>query len=186
MSGILTRKSCWFVKDGCKCKYKYGKMNKYWEPNVFPDWMHEISEFVEKEMHLAQGYFNSCNANFYETSNHDLYFHSDNEALFRTADAPTSKREVTIASVSFGATRMFTLQLNYSDGTSIETLLHDGDLLSMEGLLQDNWSHAISKAKKTCEAASSSQSDTGNARFNLTFRRIPDSKHGKECNLKAN
>ena len=180
MSGILTRKSCWLVKEGCSCKYKYGKQNKHWDPSPFPPWMHEVSAFLEAELGLERGYFNSCNANFYESANHDLYFHADNEALFRRTDAPTSQRDVTIVSLSFGQSRLFSLKQNYAKGETIETTLSDGDILTMEGLLQENWQHAISKARAVDQvASSSSKGSSSNARFNLTFRRIQ--RHNKLC-----
>jgi len=161
------------------CYYKYGKKHqeKYWQPNGYPDWLSEVSRKVEKMLELPPMHFNSCNANAYTMPNHDLTFHKDNEPLFREADAPTSKRSVMIASLSFGQTRKFSIRRLYSGDKPIEIHLEDGDVVTMEGLMQDNFHHAISAADPA--QSTSASSTTPNVRYNLTFRCIK--RHIKDC-----
>jgi len=107
-------------------------------------------------------------------ANHDLTFHADNEPMFREADAPSSKRVVLIASVSFGQTRTFSIRRLYAGDRNIEVDLSDGDVITMEGLMQDNYHHSVSAAKKVASslAPSSSSAENPNVRYNLTFRRV--------------
>ena len=158
----VTRSSCWFVKDDCKCPYKYSK-SKTWQPHPFPKWMEEAANFLS-DLLGCEIPFNSCNANLYETYNQDLYWHSDDEELFRQSEF---QRETCIASVSFGASRKFSVRKKYSsDDKSIE--LMDGDILSMEGLFQDKFDHIIRKGLVG-----------GSRRVNLTFRVLR--RHSKGC-----
>ena len=125
---------------------------------------------LEEILGSPSPYFNSCNANAYTMPNHDLYFHYDNESLFREADSPSAKRSVLIGSVSFGEPRDFAIRRSYSGDAPLHVTLCDGDILTMEGLFQDNFQHALLPRKTKDNQASSST--TMNARFNLTFRRI--------------
>ena len=172
LGGILTRRSCWFTELGCTCPYKYGKKHKEkpWQPNKYPDWLSEVSRKIEEMLGLPQFYYNSCNGNMYSMPSHDLSFHKDDEPLFREAEAPSASRNVSIASLSFGQTRKFQIRKSYSGNAPIEVNLCDGDLLTMEGLMQDNYMHAVSATSETTSQASSSTSV--NVRYNLTFRRI--------------
>ncbi len=66
-----------------------------------------------------------------------------------------------IASVSFGAERMFHLQHNYDKNIKQKILLQHGSLLVMKGETQHFWKHQIPKTAKEIES-----------RINLTFRII--------------
>ena len=182
--GNVLRKSCWLTEHGCSCKYQYGRRKRSFEANQYPDWLKKLSRDVEKELSLPDMYFNSANTNWYFTESHCLDPHADNEPLFREAEAPSAKRHVMIASVSFGQTRKFVTRRNYGD--TFECLLNDGDLCTMEGLFQDNYTHAIAKAassdsgNKSSASSSSSLSQTV-SRFNITFRRVMPGKHEHSC-----
>ena len=181
LGGILTRKSCWFTELGCTCPYKYGKKHKekYWQHNKYPDWLSELSRSIEEKLGVPQFYYNSCNGNMYSMPSHDLFFHKDDEPMLREAEAPSAKRNVSIASISFGQTRKFLIRRIFSGDHPIEVNLCDGDLLTMEGLMQDNYMHSVSATSETTSVASSSSTSSGNVRYNLTFRRIM--RHSSSC-----
>ena len=177
--GIVTRKSAWFTDKGCTCNYSYGKWPKNgWVSTPFNDLLSEMAKKLEELFGFQQGYFNSCNGNCYTLPNHDLYWHADNEPMFREADAPKDKREVFIASVSFGASRKFKIQSNFTDEPPAEVDLQDGDILTMEEYMQDWYRHAIAPGAKQ-SSASSSSSSSNNTRYNFTFRHIK--RHHKDC-----
>ena len=105
LHGIVTRQSCWLTKNGCTCKYAYGNMTQKknpWQPSAFPSWLLQLTDVIEAKLELPKDYLNSCNANQYNVATHDLYWHNDNEKLFRKSE---TQRDVFIVSISFGATR---------------------------------------------------------------------------------
>ena len=136
-----------------------------------------MADQLEGMLQAEKGYSNSCNANLYECPEHDLYWHSDDEPLFRTVDAPTSERNVLIVSVSLGSTRDFGIRQKLT-GTETISPLCDGDILTMEGLFQENYLHCVKKAGGS-QSSSSSSTGSDNIRYNLTFRRIQ--RHKKDC-----
>ena len=166
----VTRSSCWFTKHPCSCSYKYGKTNKAWSPHPFPKWMDEMASELCKLYGVDDGTLNSCNANLYENNKQDLYWHSDNEDLFRLTDF---QRESFIVSVSFGASREFRIRKKFS--TLEKPLeLRDGDVLSMEGLFQDKYDHILKKGEENLVH--------GSHRVNLTFRVL--CRHLKGCPMR--
>ena len=179
---LLLRKSCWLTENGCTCSYSYGrfKREKAWQPHSFPEWLSELARKVEAEVGVGPKFYDSCNANLYETDTQILEQHSDNEPLFREAEAPAAKRCVSIASLSFGQTRRFTILKKYGtkkDGA--ECAIRDGDLLTMEGLFQDNFTHGIGAYDPSIELNGSTggaQSSNGpgkpSMRINLTSRHM--------------
>lgn len=96
--------------------------------------------------------YNSVLLNYYRDGRDSMGMHSDNEA--ELGGAPS------IASVSFGATRVFILRHKATKET-LKLPLTDGSLLFMGGALQTNWMHGINKTVKAI-----------GARINLTFRKI--------------
>jgi alkylated DNA repair dioxygenase AlkB len=96
--------------------------------------------------------YNSVLLNYYRDGADGMGMHSDDETELGLQPA--------IASLSFGATRTFTLR-HKGDGRTVKCDLSDGSLLLMAGSLQKFWQHGINKTKKP----------TG-ARINLTFRNI--------------
>lgn len=98
--------------------------------------------------------FNSVLLNLYRDQNDCMGFHSDDE--------PELGPEPRIASLSFGATRIFVLK--HKTRPEIKPLrlaLGDGNLLLMGGALQRNWRHGINR-----------QAAPSGPRVNLTFRQI--------------
>jgi alkylated DNA repair dioxygenase AlkB len=77
-------------------------------------------------------------------------WHADNESTLVTG--------ATIASVSFGAERIFRFK-HRTTGEQVEVLLEHGSLLLMEGETQSHWVHALPKSRRIHAP-----------RINLTFR----------------
>ena len=94
--------------------------------------------------------FNSCLLNLYHDGSEGMGWHSDDEK--------TLGRNPVIASVSFGAERIFKLKHRETKEV-ISVLLENGSLLVMKGETQHHWLHAMPKTKKITTP-----------RINLTFR----------------
>ena len=166
--GLVTRSSCWLVNQGCSCTYKYGITS--WKPHVFPQWIDQLARKLEVLHSRPPNSFNSCNCNRYDKSNEDLMWHSDNEPMFRAGDScKESQRDVFISSVSFGSSREFAFRVKYGN-ESASVVLDDGDILSMDGHLQDSHEHTVKKAQGP---------GSNSIRYNLTFRTII--RHCRKC-----
>jgi alkylated DNA repair dioxygenase AlkB len=96
--------------------------------------------------------YNSVLLNYYRDGADSMGMHSDDE--------PELGPQPVIASLSYGATRTFTLRHKASKRT-LKFDLGDGNLLLMAGSLQRHWQHGINKTARP----------TG-PRLNLTFRYI--------------
>jgi alkylated DNA repair dioxygenase AlkB len=96
--------------------------------------------------------FNSVLLNRYRNGRDSMGMHSDDE--------PELGAEPVIASLSYGATRIFVLR-HKRDKRTLRLPLGDGSLLLMSGPLQRNWLHGINKSARPLEE-----------RINLTFRYI--------------
>ncbi|WP_020655228.1 alpha-ketoglutarate-dependent dioxygenase AlkB family protein [Massilia niastensis] len=96
--------------------------------------------------------YNSVLLNYYRNGCDSMGMHSDDEP--ELGPAPV------IASLSFGAERVFILRHKRSKQT-IRLPLSGGNLLVMSGFMQQNWLHGINKTTKSLEP-----------RVNLTFRKI--------------
>ena len=119
------------------------------EPLPFTALQQEIRAAVE----AASGRrFNSVLLNYYRNGRDSMGMHSDNE--------PELGPQPAIASVSFGAERLFVLQ-HKGSGQRLRIALTDGSLLLMGGSLQENWLHGINKLTRPV-----------GPRVNLTFRFI--------------
>jgi alkylated DNA repair dioxygenase AlkB len=88
--------------------------------------------------------FNSVLLNYYRDGRDSMGMHSDDEA--ELGPAPV------IASVSFGAERMFIMR-HKSSGERLRLPLSDGSLLLMAGALQQHWSHGINKTARPAPAS---------------------------------
>jgi len=95
--------------------------------------------------------FNSVLANLYRDGQDSMGWHADNE--------PELGSNPVIASLSFGATRIFSLRTMQKPRQSLKIPLEHGSLLVMDGTTQYAWQHAILKTKRCLEP-----------RINLTFR----------------
>ena len=108
----------------------------------------EIKNSVEQATKLR---FNSCLCNLYRDGQDSNGWHSDDEKELGS-NPP-------IASVSFGADRIFHLRYKKDKSVRHRILLEHGSLLLMQGSTQHHWHHQLPKTAKT----------TGE-RINLTFR----------------
>ena len=99
-----------------------------------------------------------------------MIWHSDDEFLFRRDD--TNDRETLIISLSFGATRMFGLRNKLSTKVLTQVALENKGLLSMAGLVQDEYEHCFFPGER----------ESGEVRYNLTFRALR--RHVRSCPMK--
>lgn len=110
---------------------------------------------IRRDIEDACGHrFNSVLLNLYRNERDSVGWHSD-------AEAELGERPV-IASLSFGATRIFRLRhKTRKEVKPVSIELTDGSLLLMAGATQSHWQHAINKQSQPC-----------GQRINLTFRNI--------------
>ena len=153
--------TAWLVAGTCDCCYAYSKHKVDCIP--FTPTITDLAQQVAKIVGVDG--FNSVNINLYEDGANWLGWHSDNEALFQALH-----RNVTIASLSLGATRNFDIR-DVKTHEYQRVRLADGDLCTMEGLFQKFCEHSI-----PCMGA------TG-PRINLTFRNIV--QHNESCPFKT-
>lgn len=97
--------------------------------------------------------FNACLANLYRNGSDSMGWHSDDEK--ELGPGPV------IASVSFGAERIFHLKHKKDPAARYKIRLQHGSLLLMKGKTQEFWKHQLPKTRKQVSP-----------RINLTFRKI--------------
>lgn len=142
---VTKRKMAWYGDPGAQ--YRYSGIDRKplgWTPVLKA--LKEITEAGSGEK------FNSCLLNLYHHGSESMGWHSDNE--------PELKKNGTIASVSLGADRKFSLKHRKS-GEKISLLLEHGSVLLMQGTTQEYWLHQLPPMKKVTDP-----------RINLTFRQI--------------
>lgn len=100
---------------------------------------------------LTETSFTSVLLNYYRDGKDSNGWHADNEK--ELGENPV------IASISFGAERVFQLKHNSEKNQKINILLENGSLLLMLGTTQHFWKHQIPKTSKPI-----------GSRINLTFR----------------
>lgn len=127
----------------------YGYSNIVMQPHQWTPLIMYIKNEVEK---VCQENFTTVLLNLYRNGQDSNGWHADNEKELG--------RNPIIASVSFGAERVFQLKHNSQDIKQNITLEH-GSLLIMKGSTQHFWKHQIPKTKKEI-----------GSRINLTFRII--------------
>ena len=140
---VLSRKVAWHG-DG-DFSYSYSGTSKTaspWSPGLLL-----VKERVEQR---CAHRFNSCLLNLYHDGSEGMGWHSDDER--------TLGRNPVIASVSFGAERIFKLKHRKSKEV-VSVVLEHGSLLVMKGETQHHWVHTMPKTKKIDAP-----------RINLTFR----------------
>ncbi len=113
----------------------------------------DLKVIREKCMKYSEESYNVCLANLYRDGSDSMGWHADNEKELG--------KKPTIASVSFGAERIFHLKHKNDRTARHKIRLHHGSLLIMKGSTQDFWKHQLPKTKKKVDP-----------RVNLTFRRI--------------
>ena len=136
-----------FYADNTKT-YKYSNVTM--TPSPFDSDLLKIKNYIETKLKIK---FTSCLANLYRDGKDSNGWHADNEKELGANPI--------IASVSFGAERLFHFKHRYDKALKKKLNLEDGSLLLMKGETQHNWLHQIPKTKKTI-----------GKRINLTFRII--------------
>ncbi|TGD57194.1 alpha-ketoglutarate-dependent dioxygenase AlkB family protein [Flavobacterium humi] len=128
----------------------YGYSGIIMQPHTWSPLIMHIKEEVEK---ICQENFTTVLLNKYRDGRDSNGWHADNERELG--------RDPIIASVSFGAERMFQLKHNTLKEARQNILLQHGSLLVMKGTTQHFWKHQVPKITKPV-----------GSRINLTFRII--------------
>jgi len=126
--------------------YKYSNITMY--PNNWTPLLLTIKNKIEK---YCNHNFTTALINQYRNGKDSNGWHADNEKELG--------QNPIIASVSFGAARVFQLKHNTIKEQKLNLTLENGSLLIMEGTTQHFWKHQIPKTAKPV-----------GARINLTFR----------------
>jgi alkylated DNA repair dioxygenase AlkB len=119
------------------------------KPAPMPEIVARLRDRVQAATPVA---YNSVLANLYRDGHDSIAWHSDDE--------PELGPEPTIASLSFGASRVFRIRRRDDHRCQWRVTLEHGDLLVMEGRSQIDYQHAIHKVARAGE------------RVNLTFRTV--------------
>jgi alkylated DNA repair dioxygenase AlkB len=135
-----------FGNEGKPYSYSNIKM----QPHPWNPLLQKIKSLVES---VADTNFTTVLLNQYRDGKDSNGWHADNEKELGTNPI--------IASVSFGAERVFQLKHNSILGLKQNILLEHGSLLVMKGTTQHFWKHQIPKTAKPI-----------GSRINLTFRVI--------------
>lgn len=129
--------------------YSYSNITMH--PHKWSPLLMSIKEKVEKTTEVI---YSTVLLNYYRDGKDSNGWHADNEKELGTNPI--------IASLSFGAERMFQLKHNAIPNQKINIPLAHGSLLVMKGTTQHFWKHQIPKTTKPI-----------GPRINLTFRIIP-------------
>jgi alkylated DNA repair dioxygenase AlkB len=143
---ITTKRKVAFYADDL-IAYTYSNKTKKglaWTPLLI-----EIKQLVSS---YTGSNYNACLLNLYHNGDEGMGWHSDDEKEI----IPNSS----IASLSLGAERKFSIKHKISKETQ-SILLEHGSLLEMLGTFQKNWLHSMPKSKKIIAP-----------RINLTFRQM--------------
>ena len=117
------------------------------------NWTEALLIIKQHAEYTCQCTFNGALLNLYRNGQDSMSWHSDDE--FSLGKKPT------IASYSFGATRVFKLKHQHKTLPVSSIELTSGSLLIMRGTTQTHWKHAVPKTKKQV-----------GPRINVTFRNI--------------
>ena len=142
----LPRLTGWYGDEGKS--YTYSGIEQHPDP-----WTPTLKLIKSKAEEISEVTFNSVLLNLYRDGKDSVSWHSDDE--------PELGENPIIASISFGATRRFSLKHKISKDYKIDINLLNGSLLLMKGETQHCWQHQIPKTSKFVEP-----------RINLTFRVI--------------
>eukprot|EP00930_Biecheleria_cincta_P039864 TRINITY_DN27362_c0_g1_i1.p1 TRINITY_DN27362_c0_g1~~TRINITY_DN27362_c0_g1_i1.p1 ORF type:complete len:700 (+),score=87.26 TRINITY_DN27362_c0_g1_i1:98-2197(+) len=156
----LPRKAAWLTEGKCKCVYRYGGTS--WPAITWEPWFVQLTKRVCKACGVVD-LPNSCNANLYVDGKQSVGWHADDEPLFAA-----TRRDALIISLSLGASRRFEVHPIGSPAEITKVVLADGDLCTMEGLMQRHYKHRVPIEK-----------DIDGPRVNLTWRWIV--KHDSDC-----
>jgi alkylated DNA repair dioxygenase AlkB len=135
------RKTCW----QSTIDYAYGGKQRRGQP-----WTPLVKHLADTIGQRLGTEFIGCVCNLYPDGSGAMGWHSDDE--------PEMADREFIVSISFGATRRFSLRHNTTRQV-INVDLNNGDMLVMVAPLQQHWQHCVRKTTATVEP-----------RINLTFR----------------
>ncbi len=131
-----------------------GKSYSYSSLTMFPNkWNSLLTYIKEKVEDFMKVKFTTVLLNYYRDGNDSNGWHADNEKEL-------GKNPI-IASVSFGAKRVFQMKHNSIKEQKLKIELEHGSLLIMKGTTQHFWKHQIPKSTRNV-----------GPRINLTFRII--------------
>lgn len=142
---ITKRKAAWYGDKNYE--YTYSNTTKRALP-----WTSELLELKSLVEQYAETTFNSCLLNLYHSGEEGMAWHSDDEKSLG--------KNTTIASLSLGAERKFSLK-HKETNEPVSVVLERGSLLVMKGTTQTYWLHSLPKSKRVKAP-----------RVNLTFRTI--------------
>ncbi len=142
---ITKRKAAWYGDSDYA--YTYSNVTKQALP-----WTKELLDLKKVVEGISKTTFNSCLLNLYHNGAEGMAWHSDDEKSL--------SRDTMIASLSFGAERIFSFKHKQTK-QKVSVLLESGSLLVMKGATQTNWLHRLPPTKKVTRP-----------RVNLTFRTI--------------
>jgi alkylated DNA repair dioxygenase AlkB len=140
---ITQRKVAWY--GDTSFSYTYSHTTKEALP-----WTPALLELKRKAEDVCQANYNSCLLNLYHHGGEGMGWHTDNE--------DTLVPRASIASISLGAARKFSLKHKATQQT-VSVMLANGSLLEMKEETQEHWLHALPKTKTVTAP-----------RINLTFR----------------
>ncbi|WP_196892229.1 alpha-ketoglutarate-dependent dioxygenase AlkB family protein [Aureivirga marina] len=142
---ITKRKVAWYAD--IPLDYTYSNLKR-----EALQWNSLLLELKKKVENYTNESYNSCLMNLYHDGNEGVSWHSDDEKEL--------KKNGSIASLSFGATRKFAFKHNETK-EKIVFELKNGELLEMKGETQNFWKHSILTSKKITKP-----------RISLTFRQM--------------
>ncbi len=142
----VPRLTAWYGDE--RTEYQYSGIRH--RPNA---WLPDLQRIRETAQELAETRFNSVLANLYRDGRDSVAWHSDEERELG--------RQPVIASVSFGAARLFNLRHKTNRRGRYKLELGHGSVLIMRGDTQHHWQHQVPK-----------QPQIEQPRINLTFRTI--------------
>lgn len=141
----VPRLQAWYANDGVH--YRYGDnllASHSWIPLLLN---------IKRDVEQSSGHdFNSVLVTYYRDGYDHVTWHADDE--------PELGSSPVIASLSLGTSREFQYRRK-SNGETASLELHDGELLVMKPVFQQEWEHAIAPQPEVVEA-----------RINLTFRQV--------------
>lgn len=140
---ITKRKVAWYGDRDFA--YTYSNKTKEALP-----WTKELLELKALVENISGTKYNSCLLNLYHDGDEGMAWHSDDEKSLG--------KNTSIASLSLGAERKFSMKHRQTKET-ISVLLENGSLLVMKDETQTHWLHSLPKSKKVTTP-----------RINLTFR----------------
>lgn len=143
---ITTKRKVAWYGDG-NYAYTYSKTTKH-----ALQWTEELLALKSTVEKLTDTSYNSCLLNLYHNGDEGMSWHSDDEKALG--------KDTSIASLSFGAERKFSLKHKVTK-KNVSLVLEAGSLFVMKGTTQSNWLHCLPKMRNITEP-----------RINLTFRNI--------------